>query len=100
MDMRVAIGLLAVLGVAVGVVPARAQAGAQPQTFAFFRCQCTTTVGAPLPNQLSFAPPPARQWLGSVYAISDLEAASKARTACSSERRGSLFDCVACRCSR
>lgn len=97
---RIAIGLLAALGVAVGVVPAGAQAGAQPQTFSFYRCQCTTTAGGPLPSQLSFAPAAPRQWLGSVYAVTDVEAAAKARNACSSERRGNLFDCVACRCSR
>ncbi len=76
------------------------QVGMPAQNFAFFRCTCNTAVGAPLPNQLSFAPPPTRLWNGNVYATTDRDAIYRAQTACTSERRGSLFDCINCRCSK
>lgn len=76
------------------------QVGMPAQSFAFFRCTCNTTVGAPLQNQLSFAAPPVRLWNGNVYATTDRDAIYRAQTACTSERRGSLFDCVNCRCSK
>jgi hypothetical protein len=53
-----------------------------------------------VPSQFTFAPQAARQWNGSVYASTDRDAASKAQRVCSAERRGSLFDCLNCRCNR
>jgi len=74
--------------------------GLPAKSFAFFRCFCNTSPGAPLPSQLTFVPQPVRQWNGNVYATSSSEATSKAQTVCSTERRGSLFDCINCRCDR
>ncbi len=76
------------------------QIGMPAQSFGFFQCFCTTTTGGPVPSQFGFAPQAARQWNGSVYASTDRDAASKAQRVCSAERRGSLFDCLNCRCNR
>ena len=81
-----------------GQVPA--PAGLPAQNFVFFKCFCTTSPGAPLPNPLSFSAPPPRQWNGSVYATSSRDAAYKARNACTSERHTGLWDCIDCRCDR
>jgi len=71
-----------------------------PAAFAFFNCSCRTSAGAPLPSQLTFAPPPATLWTGSVYSTSANDAVFKAQSACSTERHGSLFDCLNCRCDQ
>jgi hypothetical protein len=96
----VVLGTVSVAGAQLVPPPGQAQAGLPAQQLGFFKCFCTTTVGAPLPSQLSFAPPPSRQWTGSVYAASTVEAMSKAQSACTAERRSSLFDCFSCRCDR
>lgn len=80
--------------------PGQTVIGLPAQNFSFFKCFCATTVGGPLPSQLTFAPPPARQWNGSVYATSAQDAVFRAQNVCTAERRGSLFDCVNCRCDR
>ena len=77
-----------------------ATVGLPAQNFAFFKCFCVASAGAPLANPLSFAAPAPRQWNGSVYATSTRDAAYKARNACTSERHSGLFDCVDCRCDR
>jgi hypothetical protein len=76
------------------------QVGLPAQAFAYYRCSCNTSPGGPLASQFTFAPPAARQWNGSVYASTDRDAVVKAQNACTAERRGSLFDCISCRCSR
>jgi hypothetical protein len=80
--------------------PQPAAAGLPAQNLSFFRCFCTASPGAPLANQLTFAPPVAREWNGSVYATSARDASFKAQHSCTAERRGSLFDCINCRCDR
>ena len=99
--LALALVLLAAAAASAQLVPQdQTVIGLPSQSFVFFKCFCNTAPGAPLPSQLTFAPPPVRQWNGNVYATSPRDAVSKAQFACTAERRGSLFDCVNCRCDR
>ncbi len=86
---------------------ARAQLGAPTPSFALFRCSCQASPAEAQPAGRArggvfalFGRPTVEPWSGTVYATSEDAAVLKAQSACSAERRGSLFSCLACRCSR
>jgi hypothetical protein len=76
---------------------ARAQT---PPAFANFRCVCQP--GSPLqqPTPSLFGAPSVGFWRGSVYALTDVDAELKAKSACVAEQRTTPSLCDSCRCSR
>jgi len=103
--LAIAILLLAACPAAAQLIPTpggsgQSMAGVPEQAFSFYRCFCNTTSGAPLPSQLTFAPPPSTQWNGNVYATSANDAIFKAQSFCTAERHGGVFNCINCRCDR
>lgn len=73
---------------------------APPQTLGFYRCSCApSSVGVSATPSL-FGGQPVMPWTGTVYARTDRDAATKAQNACTAASRGSLFNCLSCRCER